>query len=142
MGPNTFILEVTEEVPRRLSHPSRRTIGLRVPGHRVMQELLALFGDQTSDLAIERQLCGAQSHEEEARYGSAATGRILKQRSFARTLATTVSPRPNFDNMAETMRSRAAGHRPHPLHYGDPVAEEMPAQWTTCSLDIRLWSDL
>jgi tRNA threonylcarbamoyl adenosine modification protein (Sua5/YciO/YrdC/YwlC family) len=43
-GPFTFILEATKEVPRRLSHPSRRTIGLRVPDHRVTQELLALLG--------------------------------------------------------------------------------------------------
>jgi tRNA threonylcarbamoyl adenosine modification protein (Sua5/YciO/YrdC/YwlC family) len=40
-GPYTFILEATKEVPRRLSHPSRRTIGLRVPEHRVTQALLA-----------------------------------------------------------------------------------------------------
>jgi tRNA A37 threonylcarbamoyladenosine synthetase subunit TsaC/SUA5/YrdC len=32
-------------VPRRLSHPARRTIGLRVPEHKVLQELLALFGE-------------------------------------------------------------------------------------------------
>ena len=44
-GPFTFILEATKEVPRRLSHPSRRTIGLRVPDHRVTQELLAAFGE-------------------------------------------------------------------------------------------------
>src|SRR6187399_1214988 len=44
-GPYTFILEATKEVPRRLSHPSRRTIGLRVPEHKVTQELLALFGE-------------------------------------------------------------------------------------------------
>ena len=44
-GPFTFILEATKEVPRRLSHPSRRTIGLRVPHHRVTQDLLALFGE-------------------------------------------------------------------------------------------------
>ena len=44
-GPYTFILEATKEVPRRLSHPSRRTIGLRVPDHRVTQELLGLFGE-------------------------------------------------------------------------------------------------
>ncbi|MDY0746493.1 L-threonylcarbamoyladenylate synthase [Paucibacter sp. R3-3] len=44
-GPFTFILEATKEVPRRLSHPSRRTIGLRVPEHKVTQELLALFGE-------------------------------------------------------------------------------------------------
>lgn len=43
-GPFTFILEATKEVPRRVSHPSRRTIGLRVPEHKALQELLALFG--------------------------------------------------------------------------------------------------
>ncbi len=43
-GPFTFILEATKEVPRRLSHPSRRTIGLRVPDHRVTQALLAELG--------------------------------------------------------------------------------------------------
>jgi len=43
-GPFTFILEATKEVPRRVSHPSRRTIGLRVPAHRVAQELLEVFG--------------------------------------------------------------------------------------------------
>lgn len=43
-GPYTFILEATKEVPRRLSHPSRRTIGLRVPEHAVTQGLLEAFG--------------------------------------------------------------------------------------------------
>ena len=43
-GPFTFILEATKEVPRRLSHPSRRTIGLRVPAHAVTQALLEQFG--------------------------------------------------------------------------------------------------
>ncbi len=41
-GPYTFILEASKEVPRRVSHPSRKTIGLRVPDHKVLQELLAL----------------------------------------------------------------------------------------------------
>jgi tRNA threonylcarbamoyl adenosine modification protein (Sua5/YciO/YrdC/YwlC family) len=43
-GPFTFILEATKEVPRRVSHPSRRTIGLRVPQHAVTQALLELLG--------------------------------------------------------------------------------------------------
>jgi tRNA threonylcarbamoyl adenosine modification protein (Sua5/YciO/YrdC/YwlC family) len=43
-GPFTFILEATKEVPRRVSHPSRRTIGLRVPDHRVTQGLLEAHG--------------------------------------------------------------------------------------------------
>jgi len=41
-GAYTFILQATKEVPRRLSHPARKTIGLRVPDHKVLQELLAL----------------------------------------------------------------------------------------------------
>ena len=43
-GPYTFILEATKEVPRRVSHPQRKTIGLRVPDHQVLGELLALHG--------------------------------------------------------------------------------------------------
>ena len=43
-GAFTFILEATKEVPRRMSHPQRKTIGLRVPGHAVLQELLTLHG--------------------------------------------------------------------------------------------------
>ncbi len=43
-GPYTFILEASKEVPRRVSHPQRKTIGLRVPAHRALSELLALHG--------------------------------------------------------------------------------------------------
>ena len=43
-GPYTFILEATKEVPRRLSHPSRKTIGLRVPENRIVQALLEELG--------------------------------------------------------------------------------------------------
>lgn len=40
-GPFTFILEATKVVPRRLSHPSRKTIGLRVPEDAIINALLA-----------------------------------------------------------------------------------------------------
>ena len=43
-GPYTFILEASKEVPRRLSHPSRKTIGLRVPDHKTLQALLEMHG--------------------------------------------------------------------------------------------------
>ena len=43
-GPYTFILEATREVPRRLSHPSRKTIGIRVPDHAVTLTLLDVLG--------------------------------------------------------------------------------------------------
>lgn len=41
-GPYTFILEATKEVPRRVSHPSRKTLGLRVPAHKALLGLLAM----------------------------------------------------------------------------------------------------
>jgi tRNA threonylcarbamoyl adenosine modification protein (Sua5/YciO/YrdC/YwlC family) len=44
-GPYTFILEATKEVPRRLSHPSRKTIGLRVPENRIAGELMEALGE-------------------------------------------------------------------------------------------------
>lgn len=44
-GPYTFILEGTKELPRRVLHPKRKTIGLRVPDHRVLQALLAELGE-------------------------------------------------------------------------------------------------
>lgn len=40
-GSYTFILRATREVPRRLAHPRRKTIGVRVPGHAVAHALLA-----------------------------------------------------------------------------------------------------
>ena len=43
-GPYTFVLEASKEVPRRVSHPQRKSIGVRVPAHRALQELLALHG--------------------------------------------------------------------------------------------------
>jgi tRNA threonylcarbamoyl adenosine modification protein (Sua5/YciO/YrdC/YwlC family) len=44
-GPYTFLLDATREVPRRLQHPRRKTIGIRVPDHRITQALLATLGE-------------------------------------------------------------------------------------------------
>lgn len=44
-GSYTFILRASREVPRRLLHPRRKTIGMRVPDHPVAQALLAAMGD-------------------------------------------------------------------------------------------------
>jgi tRNA threonylcarbamoyl adenosine modification protein (Sua5/YciO/YrdC/YwlC family) len=44
-GSYTFILKATRELPKRLLHPRRRTIGLRVPDHRVVRALLAELGE-------------------------------------------------------------------------------------------------
>ena len=44
-GPYTFILPATREVPRRLLHPKRRTIGIRIPDNRIAQALLEELGE-------------------------------------------------------------------------------------------------
>lgn len=44
-GPFTFLLPATRETPRRLQHPQRRTIGIRVPDHPVAHALLAELGE-------------------------------------------------------------------------------------------------
>jgi tRNA threonylcarbamoyl adenosine modification protein (Sua5/YciO/YrdC/YwlC family) len=40
-GPYTFLLKATQEVPRRLQHPKKKTIGLRIPDNVILQTLLA-----------------------------------------------------------------------------------------------------
>ncbi len=44
-GPYTFLLRAAKEVPRRLQHPRKKTIGLRVPDHRIVQALLEELGE-------------------------------------------------------------------------------------------------
>jgi tRNA threonylcarbamoyl adenosine modification protein (Sua5/YciO/YrdC/YwlC family) len=53
-GPYTFLLQATKEVPRRLQHAKRSTIGIRIPDHRVPQLLLEELGEplMTSTLLL------------------------------------------------------------------------------------------
>ncbi|SDD66633.1 L-threonylcarbamoyladenylate synthase [Actinokineospora iranica] len=44
-GPYTFVLTATREVPRRLLHPKKKTVGVRIPDHPVTQALLAELGE-------------------------------------------------------------------------------------------------
>jgi tRNA threonylcarbamoyl adenosine modification protein (Sua5/YciO/YrdC/YwlC family) len=44
-GPYTFILPATREVPRRLSHPRKRTVGVRIPSHPLVRSLLRELGE-------------------------------------------------------------------------------------------------
>ena len=44
-GPYTFVLEATNEVPRRVMHPKRKTIGLRVPDNNIALDLIASLGE-------------------------------------------------------------------------------------------------
>lgn len=43
-GPYAFLLKATHEVPRRLQHPKRKTIGLRIPDHPIVQALVGAMG--------------------------------------------------------------------------------------------------
>ncbi len=44
-GPYTFLLKATNEVPRRLQNPKRKTIGIRIPDNRICQALLEELGE-------------------------------------------------------------------------------------------------
>ncbi|WP_022961918.1 L-threonylcarbamoyladenylate synthase [Halopseudomonas pelagia] len=51
-GPYTFILHATTEVPRRLLHPKRRTIGLRIPQHAITLALLEALGEPLMSVTL------------------------------------------------------------------------------------------
>ena len=51
-GPFTFILQATSEVPRRLMHPKRKTIGLRVPDSPIVQALLEELGEPMMSVTL------------------------------------------------------------------------------------------
>ena len=58
-GPYTFIIEASKEVPRRVSHPSRKTIGLRVPQHTA---LLALLEQHNAPLLATTLIAPGEEH--------------------------------------------------------------------------------
>ena len=73
-GPYTFILEASKEVPKRLSHPSRKTIGIRVPDHPITLALIEAVGspllsttfipkDETEPLNDPEEIMAHYSHE-------------------------------------------------------------------------------
>jgi len=51
-GPYTFILPATRDVPRRLQHPKRKTIGLRVPDNAIAQALLEALGEPLMSVTL------------------------------------------------------------------------------------------
>lgn len=71
-GPYTFILPATREVPKRLQHPKRRTIGLRVPDHVLVRAMLEALGEpiMSSTLLLPGdELPLTDPHEIQARIG-------------------------------------------------------------------------
>lgn len=72
-GPYTFILQATREVPKRLQNPRRRTIGLRVPDHAIVQAMLSALGEpiMSSTLALPGDdMPLTDVHEIESRIGN------------------------------------------------------------------------
>ena len=51
-GAYTFILKATKEVPRRLQHPKRSAVGMRVPNHAVVQALLDALGEPILSMTL------------------------------------------------------------------------------------------
>ena len=52
-GPYTFILPATRKVPKKMQHQKRRTIGVRISGHNVVQALLAELGEPMMTSSLE-----------------------------------------------------------------------------------------
>lgn len=52
-GAFTFVLKATREVPRRLQHPKRNTVGIRVPNHAVVQALLEELGEPILSMTLQ-----------------------------------------------------------------------------------------
>lgn len=78
-GPWTFILEATKDVPRRVSHPSRKTIGVRVPDHPVTLMLIEELGApllSTSLIPDGEDMPLNDPHDITDRYGHALAGVI------------------------------------------------------------------
>ena len=65
-GPYTFIFEAKRSVPNRLIHPKRRTIGVRIPDHAIVQELLKELGEpiMSSSLILPDQTLAIGDPEE------------------------------------------------------------------------------
>lgn len=52
-GAYTFVLKATKEVPRRLQHPKRSSVGIRVPNHAVVQALLEALGEPILSMTLQ-----------------------------------------------------------------------------------------
>ena len=114
-GPWTFILEATKEVPRRVSHPSRKTIGLRVPEHKVLHELLvqhngALLATTLIPAGESEPLNDAREIRE--RYQHAA-GRGDRRRCLC--------ARTDHDHRPQRRRTRGVAPRPRRPGHAGPV---------------------
>lgn len=90
-GAYTFILEATREVPRRLQHPKRSTIGLRVPDHPVVSFLLAEIDEPILSMTL--HLAGdayAMNDPEEIRERIGSRVDLILNAGFCRLEPTTV----------------------------------------------------
>jgi len=74
-GPFTFVLKATKEVPKRLVHMKRRTIGIRVPDHPIAQLLLEMMGEPIMTTTF-RMPDATEPHREAAEIYAEAGNRV------------------------------------------------------------------
>ena len=77
-GPYTFILPATKDVPRRLLHPKKLTVGVRIPGGAVVPALLAAVGEPLVSSTL--LLPGDDAADDAGLGGQGATGRPRRRR--------------------------------------------------------------
>ena len=74
-GPYTFLLKASRDVPRRIQHPQRKTIGLRIPDNRVALALLEALGEPM--LSTSLILPGAEDPETDVEQIRAKLGKLI-----------------------------------------------------------------
>ena len=115
-GSYTFLLPATREVPRRLQHPKRSTIGVRVPDHPVVHALLAELGEPilSSTLILpgdDAPLNDADAIRERDRRPASISSSTPGRARRSRRRSSTSRVEPAVDRASGRRRPGAAGAR-------------------------------
>ena len=85
-GAYTFVLEGTKELPRRILHPKRKTLGLRIPDNRIMLGVLEVLGEpllttmrSVMDLAEKQNAAGTGKKDEPSKAELAMIGQMSRR---------------------------------------------------------------
>ncbi len=122
-GPYTFILPATSEVPKRLMHPKKRTVGVRIPEHPVVQALLEELGEPL--LSSTLLLPGETEPMTDGLVGQGGAGPPARRRPRQRRV------RPGADHRRGLLRGLPRGdaggrRRPGAVRVAVPVAGPHP----------------
>ncbi len=89
-GAFTFVLNATKEVPKKLLHPKRKTIGLRLPDHQICQALVRQYGDPLMSVSLLHHDDGVVSHTGDIRTSMLKQVDYVLDSGFSEIEATTV----------------------------------------------------